>query len=304
MNLSSGKFNRLEQLQETLARYQKRQHSKNLIPRLERAVDSIWDRTQSQELESLADRFTQLNDRLAQINQSFDKFDSLDRLQGTIDRHLKLRQMAKLNDRISDTADAIRELTQSQDLEKLTETDSFTQLNDEFQTVNNQSSDRLNQLKQLQKTIDRYTESQQSLELYEQLDRTIKTVSPEPEKSFERTKTKYDELAEKTIAELGKLDQIRLDLEIYYRASFTDSKTDGQEILQHSNRYCQLALEDPQKAKNYLDAIAKLSSTYKQLPENTTNLDFWAKRLVNSYLAKQQLNLPRTNQQRQFELEL
>lgn len=121
---------------------------------------------------------------------------------------------------------------------------------------------------------------------------------------------KYNELAQKATAELGTLNQFQLDLEIYHQASLTTDKINSEKILQHSDRYRQLATENPELAKNYLSAIANVSSTYKQLPENTTSLDFWAKRLVDSDLAKQKVkretesSLSRNNEaQRQEELE-
>ena len=73
----------------------------------------------------------------------------------------------------------------------------------------------------------------------------------------------------------------RLDLEVYLRA---DSKP---EIISESAVYHELKENNPKLAKHYVKAIAHVALTYKSLSDKKTpDLDRWAKRMVNVYLAK------------------
>ncbi|MDJ0574541.1 MAG: MobQ family relaxase [Xenococcaceae cyanobacterium MO_234.B1] len=97
-----------------------------------------------------------------------------------------------------------------------------------------------------------------------------------------RSHAEYMNTAQLVRQELGNdISDSRLDLEIYLRA---DSKS---EIISESAVYNQLREDNPRLAKHYLKAIAHVALTYKSLSDRKTpDLDRWAKRMVNVYLAK------------------
>ena len=82
--------------------------------------------------------------------------------------------------------------------------------------------------------------------------------------------------------ELGNdISDPRLDLEIYLLAN------SRSEIIKQSAVYQKFYSDDPKIAKYYVKAIAQSAQTYKSLSDRKTpDLDKWAKKLVNSQLAK------------------
>ncbi len=98
----------------------------------------------------------------------------------------------------------------------------------------------------------------------------------------DRASAEYMNTAKLVRQELGNnIGAPRLDLEVYLRS---DSKP---EIISESAVYHRLEEENSSIAKNYIKAIAHVAQTYKSLSDKKTpDLDKWAKRLVNSHVAK------------------
>ncbi len=98
-------------------------------------------------------------------------------------------------------------------------------------------------------------------------------------------RTKYLKLAKLVRQELGhNISNERLELEIYLRIAPEAERT---KVLGESDTSRLLKKEKPQMTSHYLKAIASVAQTYKDLSDRKTdNLDKWAKKLVNSHLAK------------------
>ena len=98
----------------------------------------------------------------------------------------------------------------------------------------------------------------------------------------ECTRTEYNKTLNLIHQELGEdITDPRLDLEIYLR---TNSQS---EIIKQSAVYQRFEKDDPKIGEYYLKAIASSAQTYKSLSDRKTpDLDKWAKKLVNSQLAK------------------
>ncbi len=98
-------------------------------------------------------------------------------------------------------------------------------------------------------------------------------------------RTKYLDSALLVRQELGNnISDERLELEIYLRIA---SGTERAKVLGESDTSRLLKKEKPQMTSHYLKAIASVAQTYKDLSDRKTdNLDKWAKKLVNSHLAK------------------
>jgi len=98
-------------------------------------------------------------------------------------------------------------------------------------------------------------------------------------------RTKYLKLAKLVRQELGNnISDERLELEIYLRIA---SVADRAKVLGESDFARLLKQEQPQMTPHYLRVIAKVANTYKNLSDShTPDLDKWAKKLVNSHLAK------------------
>ena len=98
----------------------------------------------------------------------------------------------------------------------------------------------------------------------------------------DRARTEYKKTLNLIHQELGSdITDPRLDLEIYLRAN---SQCD---IIKHSAVYQKLDSDDPKIAECYVKAIASSAQTYKSLcNRRTSNLDKWAKKIVNSQMAK------------------
>ena len=289
-------------------------------------VDFVSELSDLHELEQLSDSFASFDNQLQASTRS-NRLHGLEQLRNQINQYQNLFQVArprlfkktglpplhsavkKLDNSLDHQPSSDSEIFEQQKPEKLAdETPKYNhQIQASNQSPSNRSSDRLNNLKQLQDTVD-YTQLEQSDEQSETLNyqpgARPDIAAEELDRSSQYSQNSYDRLAEKTMAELGRIEQLRLDLEIYLRASSKGNHPRARRILQQSSLYLQLSADDPQKAKNYINAIASVSSTYKQLPENTTNLDFWAQRLVNSNMAKQEVSSTPSNEvEHQDELE-
>ncbi len=98
----------------------------------------------------------------------------------------------------------------------------------------------------------------------------------------DRLANQYNKTLKLIHQELGKdITDSRLDLEIYLRAK---SKS---EIIQYSAVYQKLEKDDPKIAECYVKAIASSAQTYKSLCDRKTpDLDKWAKKIINSQMAK------------------
>ncbi|MGK7951426.1 MAG: MobQ family relaxase [Xenococcaceae cyanobacterium] len=98
-------------------------------------------------------------------------------------------------------------------------------------------------------------------------------------------RTKYLEKALLVRQELGNnISDERLELEIYLRIA---PEAERVKVLGESDFARLLKKEKPQMTSHYLKAIASVAGTYKDLSDRKTdNLDKWAKKLVNSHLAK------------------
>ena len=114
------------------------------------------------------------------------------------------------------------------------------------------------------------------------LERSLAAVEKEITAEKESNRAEYMNTAQLVRQELGNnISDSRLDLEIYLRA---DSKS---EIIFQSEVYHRLEENKPRMAKNYIKAIAYVAQTYKSLcDQKIPDLDKWAKRLVNSQMAK------------------
>ncbi len=98
----------------------------------------------------------------------------------------------------------------------------------------------------------------------------------------DRARTEYNKTLNLIHQELGKdITDPRLDLEIYLR---TNSQS---EIIKQSAVYQRFEKDDPKIGEYYLKAITSSAQTYKSLcNRRTPNLDKWAKKIVNSQMAK------------------
>ena len=100
--------------------------------------------------------------------------------------------------------------------------------------------------------------------------------------AVDRARTQYQNTLNLIHQELGKdITDPRLDLEIYLR---TNSQS---EIIRQSAVYQRFEKDDPKIGECYLKAIASSAQTYKSLSKKKTpDLDKWAKKIVNSQMAK------------------
>ena len=98
-------------------------------------------------------------------------------------------------------------------------------------------------------------------------------------------RTKYLDSAKLVRQELGhNISNERLELEIYLRIAPEAQRT---KVLGESDFARLLKKEKPQMTSHYLKAIAETAQIYKDLSDRKTdNLDKWAKKLLNSHLAK------------------
>ena len=101
-------------------------------------------------------------------------------------------------------------------------------------------------------------------------------------RAVDRARTEYKNTLKLIHQELGNdVSDLRLDLEVYLRAK---SKS---EIIQYSAVYQKLEKDDPKIAEYYVKAIVQSAPTYKRLSDmKTPDLDKWAKKMMNSQLAK------------------
>jgi len=129
---------------------------------------------------------------------------------------------------------------------------------------------------------DRYKEIEEANKEIESLERSLAKVSSEITRENDRTRTEYMNIAQVVHQELGNnVSQERLDLEIYLR---TNEESD---IIFQSAVYRRLTENDLTRALNYIKAIANSATTYKSLSDRKTpDLDKWARKLVNSQMAK------------------
>ncbi|MDJ0719409.1 MAG: MobQ family relaxase [Prochloraceae cyanobacterium] len=102
------------------------------------------------------------------------------------------------------------------------------------------------------------------------------------DRAVDRTRSEYDKTLNLIHQELGQnVSDPRLDLEIYLRSN------SQSEIIRQSAVYQKLDSDDPKIGEYYLKAIASSAQTYKSLSQKKTpNLDKWAKKIVNSQMAK------------------
>ncbi len=102
------------------------------------------------------------------------------------------------------------------------------------------------------------------------------------EEEVDHTRTEYQNTRLLIHQELGNdITDPRLDLEIYLRSN------SQSELIKHSAVYQRFEKDDPKIASSYVKAIASSAQTYKSLCDRKTpDLDKWAKKLVNSQLAK------------------
>ncbi len=100
--------------------------------------------------------------------------------------------------------------------------------------------------------------------------------------AVDRARTQYQNTFNLIQQELGNdITDPRLDLEIYLR---TNSQS---EIIKQSAVYQKFEKDDPKIGECYLKAIASSAQTYKSLSKKKTpDLDKWAKKIVNSQMAK------------------
>ena len=100
--------------------------------------------------------------------------------------------------------------------------------------------------------------------------------------AVDRARTEYKNTVKLIHQELGNdISESRLDLEIYLRAN------SSSEIIKQSEVYQSFEKAEPKIAECYVKAIASSAQTYKSLSNRQTpDLDKWAKKLVNSQLAK------------------
>ena len=100
--------------------------------------------------------------------------------------------------------------------------------------------------------------------------------------AVDRARTKYKNTVKLIHQELGNdISDPRLDLEIYLRTNSQSS------IIKQSAVYQRFEKDEPKVAECYVKAIASSAQTYKSLcNRRTPNLDKWAKKIVNSQMAK------------------
>ncbi len=129
---------------------------------------------------------------------------------------------------------------------------------------------------------DKWLAIQSANQKIQSLERSLAAVENEITAREQSRSAEYMNTAKLVRHSLGnKINDSRLDLEIYLRAN------SQSEIIQESAVYHRLKEENPSIAKNYIKAIAYVAQTYKNLCDRKTpDLDKWAKRLVNSHVAK------------------
>ncbi len=105
---------------------------------------------------------------------------------------------------------------------------------------------------------------------------------PTDKSKADSTRTEYNKTRLLIHQELGNdISDPRLDLEIYLRSN------SQSEIIKQSAVYQKFYSDEPKIAECYVKAIANSAQTYKSLSNRKTpDLDKWAKKLVNSQLAK------------------
>ena len=128
----------------------------------------------------------------------------------------------------------------------------------------------------------RYREIEEANKQIESLERSLAKVESEITVESVRYTNQYINTAQLVRSLLGQnVSDPRLDLEIYLRVN------SQEEIIKQSEVYKKLEKDDPKIANYYVKAIAHSAMTYESLSDRKTpDLDKWAKKLVNSQLAK------------------